>query len=70
MVGRSDRDDVVEHFESSPDSSAAYYFILRGTDRFYSEYNATPGAVKDHVEPDIGNVVCTEYRLTLGEVVR
>ena len=55
MVGRCHRDSVAEHFESTPDSSAAYYFILRGADRFYSEYNAVPGAVKDHVEPDIGN---------------
>ena len=28
------RDDVAALFESSPDSSAAYYFILRGVDRW------------------------------------
>ena len=27
------RDDVAAIFESSPDSSAAYYFILRGVDK-------------------------------------
>ena len=28
------RDDVAALFESNPDSSAAYYFILRGADRW------------------------------------
>jgi len=50
------RDDVAALFESNPDSSAAYYFILRGADRFYSEYNSIPGAIEDHVEPDIGKL--------------
>jgi len=29
-----------------------YYLILRGTLRFYSEYNTFPGALDDY-EPDI-----------------
>ena len=37
--------------------------------RFYSEYNSIPGAIEDHVEPDIGKLrncavkVLSEYGL-------
>jgi NEDD8-activating enzyme E1 regulatory subunit len=48
--------DVGKLFEQEPESSAMYYFILRGVDRFYSKYNAYPGACDDHVEPDIGKL--------------
>jgi hypothetical protein len=30
-----------------------YYVMLRGVDRFYSEYNTYPGEFEDQVEPDI-----------------
>ncbi|KAF7271077.1 hypothetical protein GWI33_016037 [Rhynchophorus ferrugineus] len=36
-----------------PDSLIFYYVILRGLERFISEYNAYPGQLDDQVEPDI-----------------
>ena len=56
-------------FDSDPETAALYYFILRGVDRFYSEYNAVPGGCDDLVEPDIGKLktcvqkVMSEYGL-------
>lgn len=35
----------------NPDSMMVYYVMLRGIDRFYSEYNVYPGEFE--VEPDI-----------------
>lgn len=36
-----------------PDSMMELYIILRGIERFYSEYKEYPGELDDHVEPDI-----------------
>ncbi len=61
---------VARHFEIEPDSPCAYYFILRGVDRFAAEYNTLPGALNDDlVEPDVGKLkacvskVVSEYGL-------
>ncbi|KDR22868.1 NEDD8-activating enzyme E1 regulatory subunit [Zootermopsis nevadensis] len=37
----------------NPESTMVYYVMLRGVDRFYSEYNTYPGEFDDQVEPDI-----------------
>nr|CAD7442558.1 unnamed protein product [Timema bartmani] len=37
----------------NPESTMIYYVMLRGVDRFYSEYNTYPGEFDDQVEPDI-----------------
>lgn len=36
-----------------PGSLLLYYVLLRGVERFQSEYNCYPGELKDDVEPDI-----------------
>lgn len=36
-----------------PDSLIEHYVILRGIERFYSEYYTYPGEIDEHVEPDI-----------------
>ena len=46
---------VSEHFEQNPDSSAAYYFVLRGADRFATEFSTRPGALDDS-EADVGKL--------------
>lgn len=33
-----------------------HYVMLRGIDRFQSEYNTFPGVFDDQVEPDIGKL--------------
>lgn len=61
---------------SPPDSPLLYYFILRGVDRFFTEFNTLPGMLEDHVEPDIGRLkgsvakVLAEYGLPAGQVRR
>jgi amyloid beta precursor protein binding protein 1 len=37
----------------NPENTMVYYVMLRGMDRFYSEYNTYPGEFEDQVEPDI-----------------
>jgi amyloid beta precursor protein binding protein 1 len=37
----------------NPENTMVYYVMLRGVDRFYSEYNLYPGEFEDQVEPDI-----------------
>ncbi|XP_044734118.1 NEDD8-activating enzyme E1 regulatory subunit [Chrysoperla carnea] len=37
----------------APDSLLIYYVMIRGIDRFRTEYNAYPGEFDDQVEPDI-----------------
>ncbi|PNF39299.1 NEDD8-activating enzyme E1 regulatory subunit [Cryptotermes secundus] len=37
----------------NPENTMVYYVMLRGVDRFYSEYNMYPGEFEDQVEPDI-----------------
>lgn len=36
-----------------PDSLVEHYIILRGIERFYSEYYTYPGEIDEQVEPDI-----------------
>lgn len=36
-----------------PDSHMAHYVILRGIDRFFTEYNTYPGHFDERLEPDI-----------------
>lgn len=36
-----------------PDSLIEHYVILRGIERFYSEYYTYPGEIDEQVEPDI-----------------
>lgn len=36
-----------------PDSLIEHYIILRGIERFYSEYYNYPGEIDEQVEPDI-----------------
>ena len=35
--------ELAQMLEQDPDSEATYYLILRGVDRFYSEFSALPG---------------------------
>lgn len=44
--------DLSSYLED-PDSLMFYYIILRGLERFISEYNAYPGQFDDQVEPDV-----------------
>ncbi|CAG9761541.1 unnamed protein product [Ceutorhynchus assimilis] len=44
--------DLTSYLED-PDSLIFYYVILRGLERFLSEFNAYPGQLDDQVEPDI-----------------
>ena len=73
MSGSSPHRVRVSHlFEEEPDSALMYYFILRGVDRFFSEFNTLPGMLEDHVEPDIGRLkgcvakVLSEYGVSCG----
>lgn len=36
-----------------PDSHMAHYVILRGIERFYTEYSTFPGQFDEQLEPDI-----------------
>ncbi len=61
--------------EQDPDSEATYYLILRGVDRFFTEFSALPGALADQVEPDISHLkncvskVNSSYRMTVDSTV-
>ncbi|KAJ8983471.1 hypothetical protein NQ317_014929 [Molorchus minor] len=44
--------DLSSYLED-PDSLMFYYVILRGLERFISEFNTYPGQLDDHVEPDV-----------------
>lgn len=44
--------NIAPHLED-PESLMFYYVILRGLERFISEYNTYPGHFDDHVEPDV-----------------
>ena len=37
----------------NPDSMLFFYILLRGVQKFQSEFNSYPGEFVDHVEPDI-----------------
>jgi len=69
--------EVASHFEMNPDSSAIYYYVLRGVDRFRAEFSAVPGNMNDDsVEPDIGklktcvNKVVAEAGLSASSVLQ
>lgn len=44
--------DLSSYLED-PDSLMFYYIILRGLERFVSEFNVFPGQFDDQVEPDV-----------------
>lgn len=44
--------DIASYLED-PDSLILYYVLLRGFERFISDYNAFPGQFDDQVEPDV-----------------
>ena len=48
--------ELVSELEMDSESEAAYYLILRGVDRFVTEFNQLPGSTDDQVEPDIGRL--------------
>ena len=50
------KNDLVTTLEQDSESEAAYYLILRGVDRFQSDFNVLPGEDDDQVEPDIGRL--------------
>ena len=56
MRGITGSQELVTTLEHTPDSEIAYYLILRGVERFYSDFNILPGSDDDQVEPDIGRL--------------
>ena len=52
----SHQSELAQMLEQDPDSEATYYLILRGVDRFFTEFSALPGALADQVEPDISHL--------------
>lgn len=49
--------ELVTTLEQTPEGSeVAYYLILRGVERFFSDYNILPGSDDDQVEPDIARL--------------
>ncbi|XP_043288397.1 NEDD8-activating enzyme E1 regulatory subunit [Venturia canescens] len=44
--------DIAQSLENA-DSMLVYYVLLRGVEKFQTEYNSYPGEFDDHVEPDI-----------------
>ena len=63
-------------FEGNPESEVMYYFILRGVDRFVTDFNTIPGNMDDHVEPDIGKLktcvgkIMAEYQMPASVVCK
>ncbi|XP_017879127.1 NEDD8-activating enzyme E1 regulatory subunit isoform X1 [Ceratina calcarata] len=47
-----DASNIVQSLEN-PESMMVYYVVLRGVEKFQSEYNSYPGEFDDQVEPDI-----------------
>ena len=56
MSGQAQCNDLVTTLEHTPDSEVAYYLILRGVERFFTDFNILPGSDDDQVEPDIGRL--------------
>ncbi|GLV33977.1 beta-Amyloid precursor protein binding protein 1 [Carabus blaptoides fortunei] len=54
-TGINSINDIVNNLEN-PDSLMVYYVILRGLDRFLSEFNTYPGEFDDQVEPDVSKL--------------
>jgi len=46
-------DCLIASYLEDPDSHMAHYVILRGIDRFFTEYNVYPGHFDERLEPDI-----------------
>eukprot|EP00096_Caligus_rogercresseyi_P005830 TRINITY_DN21867_c0_g1_i1.p1 TRINITY_DN21867_c0_g1~~TRINITY_DN21867_c0_g1_i1.p1 ORF type:complete len:552 (+),score=178.92 TRINITY_DN21867_c0_g1_i1:57-1712(+) len=42
--------------ENNSESDLVYYFILRGVDKFHSEYSSYPGSIQDLLESDISKL--------------
>ncbi|XP_034951344.1 NEDD8-activating enzyme E1 regulatory subunit isoform X2 [Chelonus insularis] len=57
--------NIIESLEN-PESMMVYYVVLRGIQKFQSEYNSYPGEFDDHVEPDIVKLKACISKL-LGE---
>lgn len=54
---------VVQCLEN-PESMMIYYVVLRGVEKFQTEYNSYPGEFDDQVEPDIVKLkVCFIYKI-------
>ena len=47
---------MVKTLEQNPESEVAYYLILKGVERFQSDFSILPGIDDDQVEPDIGRL--------------
>ncbi|XP_029031867.1 NEDD8-activating enzyme E1 regulatory subunit isoform X1 [Osmia bicornis bicornis] len=47
-----DASNIVQSLEN-PESMMIYYVVLRGVEKFQTEYNSYPGEFDDQVEPDI-----------------
>ncbi|XP_066589037.1 NEDD8-activating enzyme E1 regulatory subunit [Prorops nasuta] len=47
-----DTNNIVQSLEN-PESMMVYYVVLRGIEKFQTEYNSYPGEFNDQVEPDI-----------------
>lgn len=68
--------DIGRLFEDNPESVAMYYFILRGVDRFFTDFNTIPGNLDDQVEPDIGKLktcvskIMAEYQMPSAVVCK
>ncbi|XP_017769621.1 PREDICTED: NEDD8-activating enzyme E1 regulatory subunit [Nicrophorus vespilloides] len=64
----------ISMYLDDPDSLMMYYVILRGLDRFLSEFNAYPGQFDDQVEPDVVKLKSTIGKLLAewgcGQVLR
>ena len=44
--------DITQYLED-PDSLMLYYIIMRGVERFITDFNVYPGQFDDQVEPDV-----------------
>ncbi|XP_025411774.1 NEDD8-activating enzyme E1 regulatory subunit-like [Sipha flava] len=50
---KGNADNEISQSLEDPDSLIEHYIILRGIERFYSEYYTYPGEIDEQVEPDI-----------------
>ena len=52
----SSANDLVTTLEQDSESEAAYYVVLKGVDRFQTDFNVIPGEDDHQVEADIGRL--------------
>ncbi|XP_059477620.1 NEDD8-activating enzyme E1 regulatory subunit [Neocloeon triangulifer] len=64
---RSANTQVIASQLEDPDSRMPHYVIMRGIDRFYTEYNMYPGHFDERLEPDIVELKSIVNKL-LGEL--